>query len=482
MDFIIRHYEKLILVSCLLLLLFSQRFVSNSQEETQRETREAKEHAKTAIKCDSLLEELGSENFEELDEILNAPQTKVELTKSPNGGDAVGLLEGGKVIICKNPKCGYILPYSVDVCPECKTEQEKIGPEMPPEHDLDQDGIPDVFEKETTFLHYRYRFDAMLDQDQDGFLNLEEYRAGTDMEDPESVPPLAYLLRVESAAPDSLPVVLARVKKAGSDNPADWSAVFSGAARGYRLGNAVPDMDGFKVTAIQEDSVTISSDTETYTLKVNETVAKKSGFSIRLRYLGNHVFGFRALSWNLEQLQNYAKSIEEASSKGRNPQMGGRQAPARGGMGQGAAMGMGGAGQQGGTGMTDPQISFSVQPGDIFPLVKQRGNGPGSMGGGMGGMGMTSTSAFSFEEETGPIVEYYQVQELSTNAEGAPVISVVQVSELGVPVNGTVIPLVELDKTPYNPYSAPSEAPNHDFLPPSMNNAAGGMGMNGAGF
>ncbi len=479
MDFIIRHYEKLILVSCLLLLLFSLRYVSKSQEETHQETKEARAHAEKAVQCDSLLEELGSEKFENLEEILNAPQTKVELTKSPNGGETTGLLEGGKVVICKNPKCGYILPYSVDTCPECQTEQEKIGPEMPPEHDLDQDGIPDVFEKETTFLHYRYRFDAMLDQDQDGFLNLEEYRAGTDMEDPESVPPLAYLLRVELAAPENLPVVLARVKKAGSDNPADWSVVFTGASKSYRVAAGVPGMAGFTITAIQEDSVTISNGSETYTLKVNETVPKKSGFSIRLRYLGNHLFGFRPLSWTQEQLKGYAKQVEE-SSKGRSPQMGGRPvAPGMGaGMGQAGAMG---AGQSGNGGMMDPQISFSVQPGDIFPLVKQRGNGPNAMGSGMGG----TTPVFSFEEETGPMVEYYQVLELdgTTTPEGAPVIRLMQVSEQGVPVNGTAIPLVELDKTPYNPYSAPSEAPNHDFLPPVMNNApGGGMGMNGAGF
>ena len=489
MDFIIRHYEKLILVSCLLLLLFSQKFVSKSQDETRRETLKAKEEAKTAIRCDSLLDELAAESFEGLDVVLEAPETRVELTRSPNGGDAVGLLEGGKVIICKNPKCGYILPYSVDTCPECNTVQEKIGPEMPPEYDLDQDGIPDVFEKETTFLHYRYRFDAMLDHDQDGFLNLEEYRAGTDMEDPESVPPLAYLLRVESAAPETLPVVLTDVRRRDPSDVSTWGAYFSlDGKKRVRVGGAVPGMAGFTVKSMDEDSVTITNkdETETYTMKVKETVYKKSAIVIRLRYLGNHVFGSRPVNMTLEKLEEYVKRAEE-SAKGGPQQMGGRQAaPAmRGGMApQGNAMGGGMQGNAAATVM-DPQIIFTVQPGDVFPLVKQRGNGATAMGG-MGGMGGgMNTSAFSFEEETGPIVEYYQVQELGSSAtpEGSPVVSVVQVTDLGVPVNGVVIPLVELDKTPYNPYSTPSEAPNHDFLPPTMNNAGGmGMGMNGAGF
>ena len=157
MDFFIRHYEKLILVICLLLLLFSLKYVSGSRDEAKKLTEQVATEVKTIVRSDNLMEEMSADSFESLDEIIEDPLTKVDIIDSPNGRTSTGLLEGGAFIICKNLKCGYILPSSVNVCPVCNTEQEKIGPEMPADHDLDQDGIPDLFEKETTYLHYRFR-------------------------------------------------------------------------------------------------------------------------------------------------------------------------------------------------------------------------------------------------------------------------------------------------------------------------------------
>ena len=161
MDFFIRHYEKLILVICLLLLLFSLKYVSGSRDEAKKLTEQVATEVKTIVRSDNLMEEMSADSFESLDEIIEDPLTKVDIIDSPNGRTSTGLLEGGAFIICKNLKCGYILPYSTDVCPWCHTAQEKIGPEMPEDYDLDKDGIPDIFEKATTFLHYRYRYERM---------------------------------------------------------------------------------------------------------------------------------------------------------------------------------------------------------------------------------------------------------------------------------------------------------------------------------
>ncbi|MGN0893341.1 MAG: hypothetical protein ACI4Q0_08740 [Oligosphaeraceae bacterium] len=473
MDFIIRHYEKLILVICLLLLLLSLKYVSSSQAKTAQETREARQEAKTAVRCDTLLEELGDETFKPLENVLNAPEILVDITHSPNGGWGGGLLDGGNVVVCKNRKCGYILPYSVNVCPVCNTEQEKIGPEMPADHDLDQDGIPDLFEKETTYLHYRFRFDAMYDQDQDGFLNLEEYRAGTDPEDPQSTPPLAYLLRVEMCAQVNLPITFNRMKGEGDTAKASFSVAGNPRAVDVKPGAEIRGLDGFTLTKVTPEAATISRGDETYEMHPGEKV-KRFGYTTRLLYLGNHVFGARVIPVTVDKLNEIAERAlsADANSSQRMGNMGN----------MGARQQMGGQQMGGGQetmGMADPQLSFDVTPGDVFALVKSPVNAQGNMGG-MGGMG----NASAYDEEAQTTVEYYQVQPLGDPEKegGAPVVSVLPVDAAGNPLpNAEPIRLVEKDTIRYNPYSSPSDPPNHDYQAPMLNGAGGGMGGMGMG-
>ena len=65
---------------------------------------------------------------------------------------------------------------------------------------------------------------------------------------------------------------------------------------------------------------------------------------------------------------------------------------------------------------------------------------------------------------------------------GAPVVSVLPVDAAGNPLpNAEPIRLVEKDTIRYNPYSSPSEPPNHDYQAPMLNGAGGGMGGMGMG-
>ncbi len=505
MDFIIRHYEKLILMICLLLLLMSLHIVSKTQDEMSQQTADVNKRTQpeTIVRCDKMVEELDTATFPSIDEILASPLTKVELAVSPNGAGRTGLLEGGNLVICKNTKCGYILPYSANVCPWCNTTQEAIGPETTETDDLDQDGIPDLVEKATTFLHYRYPLDAMMDADQDGFLNIEEYRAGTAMDDPESKPALAYLLRVASAEQEEIPVTLRRIKQNGSANPKDWKAnvEVTGEPRpvDVKMGAAIPKMNGFKLTAFDKDnnSITISNDTETYVIVAGAEKIRKPVYTIVLQYLGNHIYGAPVRRITVDDM---IKEAEEAENLRRNPRRGmfnmqQGQGQMDGTMGMPGMMGAQGMqGQMGGMMNSqvqgDMQLSFNITPGTEFVLRKSPA-GAASMLSGAGrssGLGNSYGSSYGADEEAKETVEYYQMLDLGTDAKGEPVVQVQKLTFAGGAPEGEPITIRPLDKTPYaQVLMDPANKPNLDFMPPSqatgsntMGNMGGGMPQGGA--
>ena len=486
MDFLIRHYEKLILVVCLLLLLYSLKFVSANQTASATKTADTIAKLKNIVKCDSLIDEMQAEDFEALDKMLSDPLTQVNLMSSPNGPMQPPLLEGGQFIICNNKECGYILPFHTDTCPWCHTNQKEIGPDLPEDYDLDQDGIPDLFEKSTTFLHYRYRFDGMNDFDQDGFLNIEEYRAGTELDDPESRPPLAYLLRVTKASKEFIPVTLSRVKQNGSADPKDWKASFriEGDARpvDVKMNGAVPKMNGYTLTEIAGDlqSVTISNGTTSYSLEVGGEKIAAPDYSVTLRFMANHIFGSPIKNTTVAQLLKDAQPSEIDPKELRRRQL--QMRMMNGGLRTGEAMG---------NNVFEPQQIFDITIGEVFALRKLLQKGTGyerSYGGGMefdSGMGGLSGQNGLYEPEY--IIEYYQLLDVlpGEGEEASPIVRVQQLtSEMGQPV-GNPINLVYQDKVTYQQMmmSGPDDPPNHDYLAPNNGvgvneNGMGGMQIN----
>lgn len=150
----------------------------------------------------------------------------------------------------------YLLHFSTRVNPFTKTRDDAAGigdatvegtgdePQPIAGQDGDGDGIPDSVE-ETNGLDAVNSRDAHFDKDGDGFSNVEEFRAKTDMADPRSHPPLATLLRFHREITRAVPVVLKNVMAPGRDK-GTWEIAANVAGRDVltlRVGGKIPDSE-----------------------------------------------------------------------------------------------------------------------------------------------------------------------------------------------------------------------------------------------
>ena len=111
-------------------------------------------------------------------------------------------------VYCVHGGCQMPIPYHAKICPYCA----KIQPEVTEDFDRDADQIPDEWEEEHGLDPYDPN-DALADQDQDLFNNLEEYTGQTDPNDADSFPPVWVKLRLERAKVNPFPHLFQGVMK-----------------------------------------------------------------------------------------------------------------------------------------------------------------------------------------------------------------------------------------------------------------------------
>ena len=91
------------------------------------------------------------------------------------------VLASGRRVFCANPEChAPILPDTTKVCPVCGSEQPDANA-APVNLDVDEDGLPDEWERRVGLNPNAQ--DADEDADGDGFTNMEEFVAGTNPKD-----------------------------------------------------------------------------------------------------------------------------------------------------------------------------------------------------------------------------------------------------------------------------------------------------------
>ncbi|NMA43313.1 MAG: hypothetical protein GX946_08010 [Oligosphaeraceae bacterium] len=276
MDFLTKHYEKLILLACLLCLIVSIFAAISGVSKEDKKLAKQIDSAKVMVSGDKILPPLDLSRVHTVEASLRDPRLQINITEATLDAKKGNLLQSKRYIICKNPQCGNLLHVSSDKCSFCGTDQDQYKDTMP-EDDTDNDGIPDLIEKKYAhFLNYLDPYDAFFDEDGDGFLNIEEYQAGTDMANPEDFPPLALLLRVQNVAKVRLPFVVHRVRTLDSELKSDWKVEFTVAGSAQRPAARIGEeiVAGFKVSSINDakDLIGVESrEGKRYNMRIGET-------------------------------------------------------------------------------------------------------------------------------------------------------------------------------------------------------------------
>ena len=192
-NFLKQHYDKLLVVASLLLLVGSLVALVLGTSDANRERDEFQRDMKR-MKTDFRAEKLSGFTFEAATALLENPY------QMATGGTFLVAAERVACVNCHRP-----IRIDADQCPYCQAEQP-TG-EVSEDWDSDGDGIPDAVEL-SWGLNPRDPTDAEGDADKDGFTNLEEFQAGTDPEDPGVHPPKFDFLRVSDIEVKKFPYVL----------------------------------------------------------------------------------------------------------------------------------------------------------------------------------------------------------------------------------------------------------------------------------
>ena len=228
MDFLYKHYEKLVLTICLLCLCLGVLMVAASFNKTRSDLQAGNQKAANDVKGGELVQPIKSDGLG-LEIYLNDPRKVVnvlgpELPQDPKQvkDDKASLLFAAQFIVCSNQECRKLIDLRADKCPFCKAEQPELAKNTGEEQDTDEDGIPDLVEQKYSFLNFRNPNDAREDNDNDGFLNIEEIQSETDPGDAESFPPLAMLCRTLRVFRQNLPFKLIEIDRNRTDDQSKW--------------------------------------------------------------------------------------------------------------------------------------------------------------------------------------------------------------------------------------------------------------------
>ena len=230
MDFLAKYYDKLILAFCLIILVVGISFVAMSFQSTNAMIEAQGRETDSKMRGGDKLERLQSEEYNSA-HYLNDPRKLLNILGSAKKPTAKGsLIEPNKYIVCANESCGYLISFNASKCPFCGTEQPEMAKELQGQEDSDGDGIPDKIEHQYAsrgILNPRNPKDAKQDYDKDGFLNIEEFKMGTKLDDPDNFPPLGHLLRVVKVFRRELPIRLADIDTNNKTDSKDWDVIFT---------------------------------------------------------------------------------------------------------------------------------------------------------------------------------------------------------------------------------------------------------------
>lgn len=227
MEFIKKHYEKLVLIVLLFAFIGSMFYVLN----IIRETAENRGLAISTGKADQVALNGKDKTFNSSYLVKNnlgkwnksAARDKIFANMT---SDLVLPLE---ISFCPFEKCEKMVPFgymSGKNCPFCgkllpKPPKRKVSRFRRTEEDLDGDGIPNR-EEENQKLDPQDPYDALYDRDRDGFSNVYEYMNGYKMHLAKSHPPMWHRLVLKELGRQKLPVIFKAVNTNNSPDQKRW--------------------------------------------------------------------------------------------------------------------------------------------------------------------------------------------------------------------------------------------------------------------
>lgn len=203
-----KHYEKILFIVFLVLfvILFGfQTYSVLSQQDEQPEEKlkinlgrpdykiidfDNEKYRSKAVFAKNSVRIKGNPQLENMGIDLMIPPV---LAKCPEGAHLIPITDFPENEKEKNKKCSFCGMQLRDVPLEKMDGLDAEGRAI----DTDRDGIPDVDEIKLG-LNPNNEQDAKLDRDEDGFTNLEEYRAKTEINNPRSRPSYAKKLYVKN--------------------------------------------------------------------------------------------------------------------------------------------------------------------------------------------------------------------------------------------------------------------------------------------
>lgn len=243
MEFLKRHYEKLILLTLSIISILTVLHIISIVGRT-KEVKDSDLKIPTR-QPDYEVHDAGAADFVPsrliADTALSWPASQSRLQDEESGSVFSDLVKVFKMARC--PHCGKIVPFyyfSDKKCPECGKELKKptnIGKprriRMITENDSDGDGISDADEQKYG-LNSGDPADALFDMDGNGFSNLYEVENNFDPRMPNNCPPLWYRLRFRGVDRVELPLRLTSIDTGGQTDKNKWDALIKQERRNFR--------------------------------------------------------------------------------------------------------------------------------------------------------------------------------------------------------------------------------------------------------
>lgn len=258
MEFLKRHYEKLILLVLLLAFILSMVYVLRIIDQTKEITEESLQIPTRA--ADYEVHDPKAAEFEIADywqsRNANWPASQARNKANPFFSDLVVTFPMARCPGEDKKPCGKIIPLyyftEEQPCPFCGLELKKPPKRTAEEGQLFLNNIQLTQEEATRFrLNVE---DALLDRDNDGFSNIFEIRvAKTSPVDPRSHSPMWYRLRLQEIRRVELPIKFMAVNTNNSDDKSRWDLQLNMVNKRNR-----------EITSIEAVGNTIELDNKTY--------------------------------------------------------------------------------------------------------------------------------------------------------------------------------------------------------------------------